>query len=90
MTPAQKAATEQLDQAIKTALEAHGLAVGVLTDYVVVCAQQRFEDDGSASTGVYHITSGDGVPYYRLLGLLDYTRVALRGEIVSQLGGDDD
>jgi hypothetical protein len=87
-TPEQTAATERLDEAIKSSLEALGLGVGVLTDYVVICAQQRFEDDGTASTGIYHVTSGDGVPYYRLLGLLDYTRIALRGEIVDALEGE--
>jgi hypothetical protein len=90
MTPQQKAAYEQLDEAIKTALQTFGMATGILTDYVIVCAQQNFADDGSSTTRVSHVTSGDGMPYYRLLGLLDFTRVAVRGEIVRTLGGGDD
>lgn len=90
MTSEQKAAAERLEAAVREALEAQGLGVGVLTEFVVVAAQARFEDDGCGSTGVYYLTSGDGVPYYRLLGLLDFARVALRGEVHRQLSEDEE
>lgn len=90
MTPEQKAATERLEEAVKAALEAQGLGVGVLTEFVVVAAQARFEADGGSSTGVYYLTSGEGVPYYRMLGLLDFAKVALCGEVQQALSGDDE
>jgi hypothetical protein len=82
-------AAERLRRAVRDALDARGLAGGVITEFVVVAAQSRIEDDGGTSTGVYHFTSG-GVPYHRVLGLLDFTRVALRGEVHRALGGGND
>ncbi len=81
-------AAERLRQAVRDALDARGMAGGVITEFVVVAAQSRIEDDGGTSTGVYHLTSG-AVPYHRVLGLLDFARVALRGEVHRALGGDD-
>lgn len=82
-------AAERLRRAVRDALDARGLSGGVITEFVVVAAQSRIEDGGGTSTGVYHFTSG-GVPYRRVLGLLDFTRVALRGEVHRALGGGDD
>lgn len=89
MTDNPKAAASRLEQAVRDALDARGLADGVLTEFVVVAAQSRFEDDGATSTGVYYFTSG-AVPYHHLLGLLDFARVSLRGEVHRALGGDGD
>lgn len=80
-TPEQKAADEQLGAAIEAALAAHGLKTGVTSDYIVVAAQQHFGDDGVQRTNIARLVPGDGVPHYRLMGLLDYALTHYRTDI---------
>jgi len=56
---------------------------GVMTEWIVVAAYQRFDDDGDGLTQVGTITpNGGGIaPYHRLMGLLDYALTRMRAEV---------
>jgi hypothetical protein len=84
----QRAAYERLAQAIEEVARNEG-TLGVLTEWVVVFAAQRFDDDGDGLTQV-GITLPDGggqVPYHRVMGLLDYALTRYRAEVAEADGG---
>jgi hypothetical protein len=84
----QRAAYERLAQAIEEVARNEGTQ-GVLTEWVVVFAAQRFDDDGDGLTQV-GITLPDGggqVPYHRVMGLLDYALTRYRAEVAEADGG---
>lgn len=58
---------------------------GMITDWIVIYAQE-FTEDGVAMTAIGRITPGD-VPWYRLMGLLDYAHAGFGNEI--RYGADD-
>jgi hypothetical protein len=80
-TPEQKHADNLLAEAIDTALVAHGIKTGVASEYIVLVAQHRFSDNGNQYTSIARLTSDDGVPHYRLLGLLDYAATCYRADL---------
>jgi hypothetical protein len=82
-TAEQRAADRALEEAIKGALEAHELSRGALGDYIVLTVETRFDNDGRQTTSIARLTSDDGVPHYRLLGLLDYASTMYRDEITT-------
>lgn len=73
-TDEQKAADEALTAAIERVRAAYlnGAPAGeVLTDYAVVQAWQGWDSDGDPYTiTALHPRDGDGVPGYRIIGLL--------------------
>lgn len=71
-----------LEDAIKEELERIG-AQGVLTEWVLVTATTRYEDEG-AVTQIATIMPDDQVPYHRLMGLLDYALTKAREEITGE------
>lgn len=81
-----KAADERLDEAIREALEARGYDVGVVVDRFVGIALQHFDDDGDSVSSIARIVLGEGIPHYRMLGMLDVLATRLRREYVA--GGD--
>jgi len=84
----QRAAYERLAQALEEVARNEGTQ-GVLTEWVVVFAAQRFDDDGDGLTQV-GITLPDGggqVPYHRVMGLLDYALTRYRAEVAEADGG---
>lgn len=80
--PELKAAYQQLEDAIRTVSELEG-AEGVITEWIVVTAHQSYDDDGDPRTqiGQWMPGGGDGVPYHRAMGLLDYALTMRRAEI---------
>lgn len=80
-TPQQKQADDRLTEAIEAALIAHDIKTGVVSEYIVLVAQHRFGDDGAQHVSIGRLVSGDGVPHYRLLGLLDYAATCYRASI---------
>lgn len=86
-TSEQRAADCVLENAIKDALRAHGLKRGTLGDYIVLTVETLFDGEGAQSTSIARLTSDDGVPHYRLLGLLDYAATMYRADITTP---DDD
>lgn len=91
LTPEQKKAYADLEQAIQAVLQVRG-AEGVLVEYVTVCSVQRFDDDGDPLTRVMMLLPmGGGVPYHRVMGLMEYTQTIMRAEVArNELGVDDD
>lgn len=78
-TPEQQAADEAIRTAIQNALAVYGWSGdGVLVDYAVVTASQRFADDGSTLTSYARLMTNGAVPHYRIIGLLDVHLTELR------------
>ncbi|MFJ1827352.1 hypothetical protein [Streptomyces sp. NPDC088178] len=74
-----KEAYERLEQAIRDVTHLEGWK-GLVTDWVVVAADQYFADNGRTMTAVGWLLpeGGDRVPHYRLVGLLDVALTACR------------
>lgn len=83
LSPAEKATNERLESAIRDALEARGHNLPIIIESISIVAAANFDEDGEPTTGVYYVTSGDGVPHYRLLGLLQFVETGLKAEIAS-------
>lgn len=60
-----------LRAAVERVRRAYGLDEGLLTDWVLVFARQRFRDDGRGETAVESVTGDPPPPQYRVAGLLD-------------------
>lgn len=69
-TPEQTAADDALTEAVKTAMAAHNMDAGLLTDYVVCVAAQHYDDDGDIRTLYGSLYMDDSMPHYRIIGLL--------------------
>jgi hypothetical protein len=81
-TPEQRAADAALTAAIEQTLTAYaddGQA-WILTEYVVLTAQTRY-DDGEASTAVGALYRDGDVPLHRALGLVEYASTRMRKTI---------
>lgn len=83
-------AYERLEQAIRdvTRLEEWE---GLVTDWVVIAANQYFADNGRSMTGIGQILpdGGDSVPDYRVVGLLDVALTARRAGYAPE-GSEED
>jgi hypothetical protein len=93
LTPEQKEAYAELERAIDKVLRLRG-AEGILTEYVTLCGVQTIDDEGDTAGSVMLILPmGGGLPYHRVMGLLDYSHTVLRAEVARNelgFGGDDD
>lgn len=80
--PDLKAAYERLAAAIEEVARLED-AEGVITEWVVVYATQRYDADGDGLTQIGTLVPGGGgdLPYHRLMGLLDYALTRCRHEI---------
>jgi hypothetical protein len=77
------AAYARLNQAIDDVVHLEG-GEGMLTDWVVVAATHRFGADGGTVNQQWRLTSGGtrgDLPWYRLIGLLDFELTRARNEI---------
>lgn len=81
-TPELKAAYQRLETAIDEVARLESFE-GVMTEWVVVCASQRYADDGAGVTQVGTLLPDGGghVPYHRTMGLLDYALSRMRAEV---------
>lgn len=72
LTPDQRAASEKLGEAIVNlvSLCGDGLQVGVVTDWVVVAAQDKFADDGERITSYNTLFSNGSLPDHIARGLM--------------------
>lgn len=74
-TDEQKAADEALTAAILKCREAYGADNQyLLTDYMVLTAETRFDEDGDQITAYTRIYREGDMPWYRILGLIDVHR----------------
>lgn len=87
----QKEAYAELERAIERVLRLRG-AEGVLTEYVTLAGVQTIDDEGDTAGSVMMILPmGGGLPYHRVMGLVDYTQTVLRAEVArNELGARDD
>lgn len=87
MSDEKKAAYRKLEEAIHAVADVEGFQ-GVLIEWVVVAASQRYDGDGGVTqVGTMLPNGGGGVPFHRLMGLLDYALTRCRKEVASD---DDD
>ncbi|MEV4975518.1 hypothetical protein [Streptomyces scopuliridis] len=86
-----KEAYEYLDQAIRSVIRLEEWE-GLVTDWVVIAANQYFTDDGRSMTGVGQILpdGGNSVPDYRVIGLLDVALAARRSGYTSEDAESDE
>lgn len=55
---------------------------GLITEWVVVAAVQSYDDDGDVRVQVGTLLPVDGgVPYHRVMGLLDYSLTRCRAAV---------
>lgn len=81
-TAEQTAADEALTAAIERVLQAYDDGhAWILTEYVVVTSQHRFDDDGDPLTAVGVLPRDGDVPLHRSLGLVEYVSTRLRCRI---------
>jgi len=74
-------ATAKLEEGIAACLATFDEEPGVVTDWIVVAAQQRVDDNGETITSVGTLLSVDNMPFYRILGLLDQATTVYRAEL---------
>lgn len=91
LTDEQKKAYADLERAIEGVLRLRG-ATGILTEYVTLAGVQSIDDEGDTTGSVMMVLPmGGGLPYHRVMGLIDYTQTVLRAEVArNELGTDDD
>lgn len=91
LTDEQKKAYADLECAIEGVLRLRG-ATGILTEYVTLAGVQSIDDEGDTTGSVMMVLPmGGGLPYHRVMGLIDYTQTVLRAEVArNELGTDDD
>lgn len=81
-----RAVYQRLEEAVEECSRLEG-AEGVLTDWVAVYAVQSYDEDGGSPAYIGRLTpEGAGVPYHRVMGLLDYALTKCRGEVVGNGG----
>lgn len=85
--PELKPAYQRLADAIEEVARLED-AEGVLTEWVIVYATQRYDEDGDgiSQVGTLLPDGGGHVPYHRMMGLLDYALTRCRAEVAR----DDD
>lgn len=91
LNPEQKEAYAELERAIERVLRLRG-AEGILTEYVTLAGVQTIDDEGDTAGSVMMILPmGGGLPYHRVMGLVDYTHTVLRAEVArNELGTSND
>lgn len=92
-TPEQVAADDGLTEAIRAVMLAYAgdePTAYVLTEYVVISAHHRYDDDGEPITAVSAIYRDGDVPAHRALGLMEFARARLKAFIASDYGDDDE
>lgn len=86
-----KQAYAELDAVLRRIVSLEGLEEGVLIDWVALGAVQASNDDGEAVSLVVRMLPerGAGIPYYRVIGLLETGVKGLCMDL-SDDGDDDD
>jgi hypothetical protein len=69
-TQEQREADDALTEAITNAMAAYDFDAGLLTDYVVAVAGQKFDDNGDMAITYGNLYRDNAMPHYRVIGLL--------------------
>lgn len=75
--------SEALEAAIQAKLAEFDTGHGVLTDWLVIAAQQNFDDDGTPNTSVAVLLPTEAFPHYRILGLLRHATVRYEADLAN-------
>lgn len=91
LAPEIREAYTELEAALDKLLRLRG-ADGVLVEYVTLASIQSFDEEGDTVASVMMVLPhGGGIPYHRVLGLVDYTQTVLRAEVArNELGARHD
>jgi hypothetical protein len=93
-TPEQIAADEALREAIDRVMKVYemlpeGTGPSVLTEYVVITCHQGFEDTGQGNARYNWTIQDDGMPWHRILGLVDMGKRQIETAMMIQWQEDD-
>lgn len=73
----------KIEGSLKRIITAQG-RTGLLTDYVILSAVQSIDDDGAMLTNTgWHTNPANGIPYHRMIGLLEYNRALMIQEAIA-------
>jgi hypothetical protein len=73
---------EKIEEALRKITKHQGRD-GLLTDYLILSAVQSFDDDGGLITNTgWHTNPNNGMPYHRMIGLIEYNRALMIKEAV--------
>lgn len=63
---------QNIEDSLRNIIKAQGRE-GLLTDYIILSAVQSIDDDGVVITNTgWHTNPRNGIPYHRMIGLLNY------------------
>lgn len=84
MDQAEKAAQEQLRDAINAVLIAKGWHEGrLITDYLVCVASQGFDENGDGVTQYNYIVPDLTISWHRAIGLIEVIRLLMKENLAS-------
>lgn len=87
-TEEQIEADENLTKAIEKCIKAYGYEEDfILTDYVVLAAQTKLDEDGDSVNAYTYLYRDSDMPYHKILGLME---VARRRAAYHMMQGEDD
>lgn len=74
-TDEQQAADENLTEAINQCIRAYGYEADfILTDYMVIAAQTKLDEDGDSVNAYTYLYRDSDMPYHKILGLMEVAR----------------
>lgn len=75
---------EKIEESLRAISKVQGRE-GLLTDYIILTAVQSIDDDGIVLTNTgWHTNPKNGVPYHRMIGLVEYARAMLIKEATEE------
>src|SRR5215831_15558009 len=89
-TSEQVKADAKLAEAVEMCLRAYNLDLDgseVLSDFIVLCATQKLNEDNTLITGYPMLLRDGDIPWYRVVGLLSIHEGIINNVIIS--GGDN-
>jgi len=87
-TDEQIKADEELTNAIEKCIRAYGYEEAfILTDYMVIAAQTKLDEDGDSVNAYTYLYRDSDMPYHKILGLME---VARRRAAYHMMRGEDD
>lgn len=72
-----------LEDAIRNYLATFETGHGVLTDWLVIAAQENVDDTGKYNSSVAVLFPSDTFPLHRILGLLDHATTSYRAMVAN-------
>lgn len=84
-SPEVKKVNENMTEAVKDTLRAYGWDEDfLLTNFIVVCAQTRFDEDGDQETRYTTLHQDGAIPWHIAFGLLECAKIAMMEKFRSE------